>query len=313
MPFMAENVFAASFFPVVSGALTWFSGLFPFSLTEFGLYALVLILLGDVVRLIVLKLRPFRFLRRVLFVCSVAFLLYVIMHGVNFYRPTVQEFMKLDDPSDSVEELYNACVEEAKAASALRATLSEDENGRFKLSNGVSETLKDIGSAYKNETMKSLTFLKKGASKAKGVLISPLWSYTGITGMYFPMLGEANVNTNVSQSDLPFTAAHELAHTKGIAREYRYSGHLSAYTYLANTLYARSPELFAKAAQNISPAAERDLAEQREYSAKYTSGKAAQVSDKINDSFIKSQGVASGTASYSEVTKLILAYKESQK
>ena len=57
----------------------------------------------------------------------------------------------------------------------------------------------------------------------------------------------------------------------------------------------------------------RDLAEQREYSAKYTSGKAAQVSDKINDSFIKSQGVASGTASYSEVTKLILAYKESQK
>lgn len=151
MPFMAENVFAASFFPVVSGALTWFSGLFPFSLTEFGLYALVLILLGDVVRLIVLKLRPFRFLRRVLFVCSVAFLLYVIMHGVNFYRPTVQEFMKLDDPSDSVEELYNACVEEAKAASALRATLSEDENGRFKLSNGVSETLKDIGSAYKTK------------------------------------------------------------------------------------------------------------------------------------------------------------------
>ena len=83
--------------------------------------------------------------------------------------------------------------------------------------------------------------------------------------------------------------------------------------FLANPLYARGPELFAKAAQNISPAAERDLAEQREYSAKYTSGKAAQVSDKINDSFIKSQGVASGTASYSEVTKLILAYKESQK
>ena len=131
MPFMAENVFAASFFPVVSGALTWFSGLFPFSLTEFGLYALVLILLGDIVRLIVLKLRPFRFLRRVLFVCSVAFLLYVIMHGVNFYRPTVQEFMKLDDPSGSVEELYNACVEEAKAASALRATLSRGRKRTF--------------------------------------------------------------------------------------------------------------------------------------------------------------------------------------
>lgn len=331
MPFMAENVFAASFFPVVSGALTWFSGLFPFSLTEFGLYALILVLLGDIIRLIVLKLRPFRFFRRVLLICSVSFLLYAIMHGVNFYRPTVQEFMKLGEPTDGIEALYNACVEEAKAASELRATLSEDEKGRFKLSNGVSETLKDIGSAYNGEEMRSLTFLKKGASKAKGVLISPLWSYTGITGMYFPMLGEANVNTNVPQSDLPFTAAHELAHTKGVAREddcnfiaylacihsdnaeYRYSGHLSAYTYLANALYARSPELFAKAELNISPAVERDIAEQREYYEKYSTGKTAQISGKINDSFIKSQGVPSGTASYSEVTRLILAYKESIK
>lgn len=331
MPFMAENVFAASFFPVVSGALTWFSGLFPFSLTEFGLYALVLILLGDIVRLLVLRLRPFRFFRRVLLVCSVAFFLYVIMHGVNFYRPTVAEFMKLDEPADSVEELYNDCVEEAKAASELRKTLSEDENGRFRLSDGVSQTLKDIGTAYDNDTMRSLTFLKKGASRTKGVLISPLWSYTGITGMYFPMLGEANVNTNVAQSDLPFTAAHELAHTKGIAREdecnfiaylactssdnaeYRYSGHLSAYSYLANALYAQSPELFAKAAQNISPAVERDLREQREYYNKYSTGTVSQVSDKINDAFIKSQGVQSGTVSYSEVTRLILAYKQSQK
>ncbi|MDD6341231.1 MAG: DUF3810 domain-containing protein [Eubacteriales bacterium] len=331
MPFMAENVFAASVFPVISGALTWFSGLFPFSLTEIGLYALILIILIAVIRMIALKLRPFRFIRRLLFVCSVAFLLYALMHGVNFYRPAVREFMDLPDAGDSLTELYDACVEEAKAASELRASLSENADGRFVLSQGVSATLNDIGSAYDNETMKSLTFLKKGASRAKGVLISPLWSYTGITGMYFPMLGEANVNTNVCESDIPFTAAHELAHTKGIAREdecnflaylacissdnaeYRYSGHLSAYSYLANALYKRSPDLYAKAAQYISPAVGRDLAEQREYYEKYSTGTTAQISDSINDSFIKSQGVSSGSASYSEVTALILSYKKSLK
>ena len=138
MPFMAENVFAASVFPVISGALTWFSGLFPFSLTEFGLYALILIILIAVIRMIALKLRPFRFIRRLLFVCSVAFLLYALMHGVNFYRPAVREFMDLPDAGDSLTELYDACVEEAKAASELRASLSENADGSFVLSQGVS-------------------------------------------------------------------------------------------------------------------------------------------------------------------------------
>ncbi len=331
MPFMAENIFAASFFPIISGALTWFSGLFPFSLTEFGLYCLILIFVVDVLRLIVLKLRPFKFFRRVLLICSISFFLYVIMHGVNFYRPTVWEFMELETPSGSVEELYEACVDEAKAASSLRENLTEDENKCFVLTDGISETLNNIGSVYQSRNMQSLSFLKKGASKTKGVLISPLWSYTGITGMYFPLLGEANVNTNVSQSDIPFTAAHELAHTKGIAREdecnfiaylactssenaeYCYSGHLSAYSYLANALYSASPELYEKATSYISEAVERDLDQQREYYKKYSTGKVAQVSDSVNDAFIKSQGVETGSASYSEVVNLILAYRNSQK
>ncbi len=84
----------------------------------------------------------------------------------------------------------------------------------------------------------------------KPVQLSHWWSYTGITGMYFPFFAEANVNIDVPDSGIPATAAHELAHTRGFAREdecnflaylacihhssgdVRYSGYLSAYIFV---------------------------------------------------------------------------------
>lgn len=291
MPFMAENVFAASFFPVVSGALTWFSGLFPFFAD--GIRALCTC--SDIARgrcsshssetaAVPLSASGFvRLLRRISALCDNA--------RRELYRPTVQEFMKLDDPSDSVEELYNACVEEAKGGKRTPRNAFRGRKRTFQTFKRRFGNAERHRQRIQKRNSEVADFSEKRSVKGKRSAYLPALVVHGHYGNVFSDAWEANVNTNVSQSDLPFTAAHELAHTKGIAREdecnfiaylacissdnaeYRYSGHLSAYTYLANALYARSPELFAKAAQNISPAAERDLAEQREYSAKYTSGK----------------------------------------
>jgi hypothetical protein len=37
--------------------------------------------------------------------------------------------------------------------------------------------------------------------------------------VYCPWLGESNVNTDIPHSEIPHTAAHEVAHTMGFARE----------------------------------------------------------------------------------------------
>jgi hypothetical protein len=56
-------------------------------------------------------------------------------------------------------------------------------------------------------------------ARPKPALSSPVLSWLGITGIYSPFTAEPNVNMNVPDPDLPFTASHELAHARGFARE----------------------------------------------------------------------------------------------
>ena len=55
--------------------------------------------------------------------------------------------------------------------------------------------------------------------KAKPIFLSSKMSYTGISGIYFPFTGEANVNVDIPHSLLPATTCHEMAHQRGFARE----------------------------------------------------------------------------------------------
>ena len=53
----------------------------------------------------------------------------------------------------------------------------------------------------------------------KPMLSSFLYREFQITGVTFSPLAEANINTMNTNVDIPFTVAHELAHTKGVMRE----------------------------------------------------------------------------------------------
>ena len=161
--------------------------------------------------------------------------------------------------------------------------------------------------------------------RAKPVQLSHWWSYTGITGMYFPMLAEANVNIDVPDSSIPATAAHELAHTRGFAREdecnflayltcihsdsadFRYSGYLMAYIYCSNALYAYDIELWRETRAACSEGVLRDLGERNRYWEAFE-GRVQEISNSVNNSFLESQGQEKGTLSYDEVVSLIVSY-----
>lgn len=61
------------------------------------------------------------------------------------------------------------------------------------------------------------SFLWGTVNRGKPVKLSHWWSYTQITGMYFPFFAEGNINVDQPDCDIPVTAAHELAHTRGFA------------------------------------------------------------------------------------------------
>lgn len=179
------------------------------------------------------------------------------------------------------------------------------------------------------ELRKEYPFLKSSTWCVKSVQLSYWWSFTGTTGVYCPWLGEASVNTDVPVYDLGYTAAHEVAHTMGFAKEnecnflawlackssgqsdYTYSGYLQAYVYCSNALYKADKDLWAEAYANCSEGMIRDLKQSSEYWDAFE-GDVQEVSQSLNDSFIKANGVESGTLSYSEMVELMLRYYDKQ-
>lgn len=258
---------------------------------------------------------------------SVASLLITLLFcgfGTGYFGSTLDKKLGLDRRDVSAEELkYTAEI-------LSEAVAEEAENVTFRYQNfsvmpySLEEMNKKLLDAYDSISDK-YSFIQRLDSRLKPVVLSEPWSYTHITGVYTYFTGEANINVNFPDYTIPFTAAHELAHQRGIAREdeanfmaflvciesddpyIRYSGYLNMYEYVSSSLYSANAEMYFDV-RNTLPTTVR--AEMRAYSSffdKYRDNMVADVSQAVNDTYLKVQGTA-GTKSYGMVTDLAVAY-----
>ncbi len=87
----------------------------------------------------------------------------------------------------------------------------------------------------------------------------------------------------------------------------RYAGCLDAYSTVSYSLYKTDKKLWQAAGGRLCKTARDDLAAFSRFYEKYADNKAAQISEKVNDAYLKSQGT-SGTVSYDEALILIVRY-----
>ncbi len=332
----AEWIFARGVFRLVSVPLGWLTSLLPFSLTEACLVAGILLVLFLVIKGIVCliphekkqKGKEKRWLVRIAWMVSCLFLGYFLLHGYNFYRLPVSELMGLPDAPHTVAYLQQVTIDLARRASEERGQLEENEEGCLELSKPISQVLSRAGEGY-SHLQETYPFLWGVVNRGKPVMLSHWWSYTGITGMYFPYFAEANVNIDVPHSSIPATAAHELAHTRGFAREDecnflaylacsyspyaedRYSGYLSAYILCSNALYEADQEAWNEAYAFCSEAVRRDLQERSRYWKAFQGG-VQEVSTAVNNGFLQAQGQEEGVLSYDLAVELILRWYADQ-
>jgi hypothetical protein len=251
--------------------------------------------------------------------------LFVWNFAAGYYGTTLDEKLELKREKRSAEELYNT-------ANALSVTLNELTKEITFLPDGTSlmpysydEMNDKLLDAYDSFCEKH-DFMDTFYSRVKPVMLSEPWSYTHITGVYTFFTGEANINVNFPDYTIPYTAAHELAHQRGISREdeanfvaflvcmesddpyIRYSGCLNLYEYVASALSSADRELYTKLYRSL-PVEIRE--EERAYSLffdKYRENVAADVSQSVNNSYLQSQGNPEGTRSYNMVVDLAVAY-----
>lgn len=153
------------------------------------------------------------------------------------------------------------------------------------------------------------------------------WAMTmlGITGIYTYYTGESNVSTAFPIAETTFVAAHELSHQRGIMREneanfmaflataesediyLRYSGYLSMYQYIGSALYRTNADRYYEIARGLDKGPRGDIIASNAVIEKYGETFIADISEFINDLFLKSNGTA-GVVTYGEVVKLTVAY-----
>lgn len=332
-PNWVEFVYSTKFYPILSQAIGFLSSLVPFSLAECIIVGLIVLGIYLVVSLVLRLVRNdgdrprswyvVRFLSTVLAIASVIYALFVLDCGLNYSRYPFTYYSGLSVRDSSSQELAELCAELIEEANLLREQVQENESGITQLSKSMYQTANDAKTAF-DILSQGYPVLQGNYAQPKPVVLSRFMSYAQITGVFFPLTFEANINREAPEYTIPATMCHELAHLRGFMREdeanfigylacrysdnleFQYSGVMLALVHSMNSLYGADPELYFTLAQQYSQGVAADLLYNNQYWRRYE-GAVAEVSNIINDSYLKANFQNDGVRSYGRMVDLLLA------
>ena len=243
--------------------------------------------------------------------------------GIDSYADGFQEKSGLYAQPVALEDLQAVTAYFARQVAQTAPGVARDEDGVF--AEDRRAILENSVRAY-DALEEEYPFLAFDDTGVKLVYFSRFLSALDFTGIYCPFTGESNVNVDSPASMLPATAAHELAHQRGITSEqecnflailasttcgdevYAYSGWLSGYIYLGNALYRVDPEAYWAIRSALPETVQADLRYQNEYWDQFEDKAAQKVSNRVYDSFLKGYGQELGLQSYGTVVDLLVTY-----
>lgn len=302
--------------------------LFPFSLFELIVASIPIILFIVIYRAVRIFSDPDRRWRFVINLLCVVLLLYsghLLALGVGHNTTHVSDRMGLTDVEVTEEKLIETLTDLRDEINSLADSVPRNEDGVFDHGYSYAELSERYSEAY--TALADIYGFPKGYStSAKGIVVSEVMSYLGISGIYTYPTGEANINTNYPDYVTTFTTAHEMAHQRGFMREneanflayiitstsddpsIRYSGALNMYSYFASALYKTDKDAYFEIIADLSPLAKVDIKAANAVTEKYGDTILNDISDFINDFYLTSSG-SGGIVSYSRVVELVLAYR----
>lgn len=310
-------------------ALVRATGKLPFSLAE------VLIVAGALAALAYLAFtvagffrRPGRAVRAYRFVmtCLAAFCViyggFCLLWGVYFYTSDFEAQSGIRGMLMTREQLEEVTRHFTDLVNEYGEQVPRSENGEF---SAPREAYFPRSPELYEAVEKIVPCLEGAPTLAKPFFFSRCMSYMDFTGFYFPLTGEANINTDCPACLIPSTIAHELAHQRGVAQEdeanfcavlscladgdplYCYSACLLAYIHLGNALYAADYDAWLENYQRLSPGVRADLDANRAYWARFETP-VSKVSDTIYTGLLHSYGQTLGLQTYGKCVDLLAAY-----
>ena len=250
--------------------------------------------------------------------------MFVFTFATGYHGRTLDQKLGLEQKDVSAQELYETALILSNKVNEEYENMTYGADGFSVMPYTLSDMNEKLLDAY-DVFCSEHAFIDHYDTRLKPVMLSELMNYTHITGVYSYFTGEANIDIAFPDYTIPYTAAHELAHQRGIAREdeanmvaflvciesddayVRYCAYLNMYEYVANALYRADSDLYAKARNTLPAEVRGEMSAYSIFFSKYQNSTAGSVSGAVNDTFLKFQGTE-GTASYGMVVDLTVAY-----
>jgi len=263
-------------------------------------------------------------LLRVLIVINVFYFTYQIFWGMLYFQtPIIKKLSSQQEPT--VEKAKILALKYLEKCKATRKLVKEDKNGVF-----IITDLKTV----QQEILFQQTKLPKNISGKKTPEINSfkpsifknVMNFTGILGYYNPFTAESQFNSQLPNTYIPFTCAHESSHQLGFAREQeanfvgyliginsenmelRYSTEYFTLKSLLNFIVEEDQEFVKAVLKNYSPEMKKDRAYEKAFVLKHQ-GLLDDFFGFTNNLFLKSNQ-QEGAITYSYFIDLLLNYEK---
>lgn len=314
--YISEYIFSRGFsrwYIYIIGSVT---SLLSFSLYEILLTAIIIWFLILLIKLIGnLRKKDFGKAAKKVFTIVAVVLSLVLMYNITasfaYYRYPLE--IELYDEKPDKTEVIAIAQYFMEDFNTLSEKFDRDNEGNIippytfsELSDKLKTEFKRLGGGYFSSYIPS----------AKPMIFSEIMSYMGFSGVFMSITGEPNINVNIPPMDLPMVIAHEMAHSAGIMREneanltayyllltssdnyLRYSGYCSTFGQMtAAVYYLNSSEEYQALIDGYNPKILKEYQNASKFWLKYQSF-FNNISDFINDVYLKISGIIEGTKSY---------------
>ncbi|MDR2237353.1 MAG: DUF3810 domain-containing protein [Chryseobacterium sp.] len=261
---------------------------------------------------------------KLLLVINIFYFVYQIFWGMLYFQtPIIKKLSSQQEPDlNRAKILALRYLEKCKLT---RASVHEDKNGVFVITD--LHTIQQEILKQQGQLPHSISDKKAFQINAfKPSLFKKVMNFTGILGYYNPFTAEAQYNSGLPHTLIPFTSAHESSHQLGFAREQeanfigyligvnsanadlRYSTEYFTLKSLLRFIVEKDPEFVKRVLNQYSPAMKRDRAYERAFIFRHQ-GWLDEFFGFTNNLFLKSNQ-QEGSVTYSYFIDLLLNYEK---
>jgi hypothetical protein len=298
--------------------------LFPFSMGDLLYLAVILYLIYAFIQLTRLVFKK-QFKQAGIFILGliagvqIAVLCFYVLWGINYFRPSAAQRLKLNDSDYTTAELsaITAIIIDSANATRARVTAADLQQSNKTIRQTAIQAVKRLSGTGPDFVAYS--------PDIKLSLFTPLLNYIGTSGYYNPFTTESQMNYEMPIFLRPFVACHEMSHQMGYGAEdeanfvgflagigsndrlLRYSAYHEALNEFMGDLMMRDSVLHLQFKKRVSPAVHNDFKMERIYWMSYQN-RVGVLSSIFYDNFLKANNQPQGLMTYNRMVRLIMSW-----